>query len=83
MTLELPSAARLSQAWIWQLVMLAKLLQDIQTATRSSVEMAGSRGGKDVHLLEFGDSDSVLVMVNDEKPTDFILFNADEGLPRR
>ena len=38
---------------------------------------------KDTHLLEFGDSGSVLVMMNDEELTDFILFNTDEGLPRR
>lgn len=35
---------------------------------------------KDAHLWEFGDSGSVLVMANDEEPTDFILFSTDEGL---
>jgi hypothetical protein len=35
---------------------------------------------KDAHLWEFGDSGSILVMVNDEQPTDYILFSTDEGL---
>jgi hypothetical protein len=35
---------------------------------------------KDAHLWEFGDSGSILVMVNDEQPTDIILFSTDEGL---
>ncbi|KAG5634687.1 vacuolar protein sorting/targeting protein PEP1 [Sphagnurus paluster] len=35
---------------------------------------------KDAHLWEFGDSGSVLVMVNDEEPTDHLLFSTDEGL---
>ncbi|KAG8983213.1 vacuolar protein sorting/targeting protein PEP1, partial [Tulasnella sp. 427] len=35
---------------------------------------------KDAHLFEFGDSGSVLVMVNDEGPTDHVLFSTDEGL---
>ncbi|KAF8075280.1 vacuolar protein sorting/targeting protein 10 [Lyophyllum atratum] len=35
---------------------------------------------KDAHLWEFGDSGSVLVMVNDEEPTDHVLFSTDEGL---
>jgi len=35
---------------------------------------------KDAHMWEFGDSGSVLVMVNDEQPTTFVLFSTDEGL---
>ncbi|KAH9989911.1 Oligoxyloglucan reducing end-specific cellobiohydrolase [Russula compacta] len=35
---------------------------------------------KDAHLWEFGDSGSVLVMVNDEEATDHVLFTTDEGL---
>ncbi|KAJ7623514.1 vacuolar protein sorting/targeting protein 10 [Roridomyces roridus] len=35
---------------------------------------------KDAHLWEFGDSGSILVMANDEEPTDHILFSTDEGL---
>ncbi|KAF8489994.1 Oligoxyloglucan reducing end-specific cellobiohydrolase [Russula emetica] len=35
---------------------------------------------KDAHLWEFGDSGSILIMVNDEQPTDYILFSTDEGL---
>lgn len=35
---------------------------------------------KDAHLWEFGDSGSILVMANDEDPTDHILFSTDEGL---
>ncbi|KAF5379399.1 hypothetical protein D9615_006570 [Tricholomella constricta] len=35
---------------------------------------------KDAHLWEFGDSGSILVMVNDEEPTDYVLFSTDEGL---
>lgn len=35
---------------------------------------------KDAHLWEFGDSGSILVMTNDEEPTDRILFSTDEGL---
>ena len=35
---------------------------------------------KDAHLWEFGDSGSILVMANDEAPTDFILFSTNEGL---
>ena len=35
---------------------------------------------KGAHLWEFGDSGSILVMANDEEPTDFILFSTDVGL---
>ena len=35
---------------------------------------------KEAHLYEFGDSGSVLIMANDEEPTDHILFSTDEGL---
>ncbi|KAF7309568.1 Sortilin [Mycena indigotica] len=35
---------------------------------------------KDAHLWEFGDSGSILVMANDEQPTDRILYSTDEGL---
>ncbi|KAF9263821.1 Oligoxyloglucan reducing end-specific cellobiohydrolase [Marasmius fiardii PR-910] len=34
---------------------------------------------KDAHLWEFGDSGSILVMVNDEGPTDVVIFSTDEG----
>jgi photosystem II stability/assembly factor-like uncharacterized protein len=34
---------------------------------------------KDAHLWEFGDSGGILVMANDEVPTDHILFTTDEG----
>jgi hypothetical protein len=34
---------------------------------------------KDAHLWEFGDSGSILVMTNDEEPTDHVLFTTDEG----
>ncbi|KAF8638219.1 hypothetical protein AX17_002368 [Amanita inopinata Kibby_2008] len=34
---------------------------------------------KDAHLWEFGDSGSILVMANDEEPTDRVLFSKDEG----
>lgn len=34
---------------------------------------------KDAHLWEFGDSGSVLVMVNDEAPTDRVLYSLNEG----
>jgi hypothetical protein len=35
---------------------------------------------KDAYMWEFGDSGSILVMVNDEEPTTFLLFSTDEGL---
>jgi len=35
---------------------------------------------KDAHMYEFGDSGSVLVLVNDEGPTDRVLYSKDEGL---
>ena len=35
---------------------------------------------KDAHLFEFGDSGSILIMANDEEPTDHVLFSTDEGL---
>ncbi|KAG2141838.1 hypothetical protein DEU56DRAFT_267583 [Suillus clintonianus] len=38
---------------------------------------------KDAHLWEFGDSGSVIVIVNDEEPTDHVLFTTDEGLSWR
>lgn len=34
---------------------------------------------KDAHLWEFGDSGSVLVMVNDEAATDEVMYSLDEG----
>ncbi|KIM90139.1 hypothetical protein PILCRDRAFT_811868 [Piloderma croceum F 1598] len=38
---------------------------------------------KDAHLWEFGDSGSILVMANDEEPTDHVLFSTNEGLDWR
>jgi len=35
---------------------------------------------KDAHMWEFGDSGSIIVMVNDEEPTDHLLYTTDEGL---
>ncbi|KDR81165.1 hypothetical protein GALMADRAFT_241725 [Galerina marginata CBS 339.88] len=35
---------------------------------------------KDAHLWEFGDSGSVLMLANDEEPTNFVLYSTDEGL---
>lgn len=35
---------------------------------------------KDAHLWEFGDSGSILVLVNDEEPTNKLLYSTDEGL---
>jgi len=35
---------------------------------------------KDAHMWEFGDSGSILVIVNDEGPTDHVLYSTDEGL---
>jgi hypothetical protein len=35
---------------------------------------------KDAHMYEFGDSGSVLVIANDERPTDHVLYSTDEGL---
>ena len=35
---------------------------------------------KDAHLWEFGDSGSVLVMANDEEPTDHVVYSLDEGI---
>lgn len=34
---------------------------------------------KDAHLWEFGDSGSILVMANDEGPTDHVMFSTNEG----
>ena len=34
---------------------------------------------KDAHLWEFGDSGSILIMANDEEPTDHVLFSTNEG----
>ena len=38
---------------------------------------------KDAHMYEFGDSGSVLVLANDEGPTDHVLYSIDEGLSWR
>lgn len=38
---------------------------------------------KDAHLWEFGDSGSLIIIVNDEEPTDHVLFTTDEGLTWR
>ena len=38
---------------------------------------------KDAHTWEFGDSGSILIMANDEEPTDHVLFSTDEGLTWR
>jgi len=35
---------------------------------------------KDAHLWEFGDSGSILVLVNDEEATDHVLYSTDEGI---
>jgi hypothetical protein len=35
---------------------------------------------KNAHLWEFGDSGSILVMANDEAPTDHVLFSTNEGI---
>jgi hypothetical protein len=38
---------------------------------------------KGAHLWKFGDSGSVIMIVNDEEPTDHVLFTTDEGLTWR
>ncbi|KAH8104337.1 hypothetical protein DFH11DRAFT_1733918 [Phellopilus nigrolimitatus] len=38
---------------------------------------------KDEHLWEFGDSGLILVIANDEEPTDHVLFSTDEGITWR
>lgn len=38
---------------------------------------------KDAHMYEFGDSGSILVIANDEGPTDHVLFSTNEGLSWR
>lgn len=35
---------------------------------------------KDAHMWEFGDQGSILVLVNDEAPTDHVVYTTDEGL---
>ncbi|WVO13483.1 hypothetical protein L204_101103 [Cryptococcus depauperatus] len=35
---------------------------------------------KDAHMWEFGDYGSIIVLVNDEEPTDHVLYSTDEGL---
>jgi len=35
---------------------------------------------KDAHVWEFGDSGSILILANDEEPTNFVLYSTDEGL---
>lgn len=38
---------------------------------------------KDAHMWEFGDSGSILLIANDEEPTNHVLFSTDEGLSWR
>jgi len=38
---------------------------------------------KDAHLWEFGDSGSIIVIANDEEPTDRVFYTIDEGLTWR
>lgn len=38
---------------------------------------------KDAYLWEFGDSGSIILIVNDEEPTDHVLFTTDEGISWR
>ena len=35
---------------------------------------------KDAHMWEFGDSGSIIVLVNDEEATDHVIYSMDEGL---
>lgn len=35
---------------------------------------------KDAHMWEFGDQGSIIVLVDDEQPTDQVLYSTDEGL---
>ncbi|ORY35539.1 hypothetical protein BCR39DRAFT_567933 [Naematelia encephala] len=35
---------------------------------------------KDAHMWEFGDSGSIIVLVNDEEATDHVIYSLDEGL---
>lgn len=35
---------------------------------------------KDAHKWEFGDQGSIIILVNDEEPTDTVLYSLDEGL---
>jgi hypothetical protein len=38
---------------------------------------------KDAHLFEYGDSGSIIVIVNDEEPTDHVLYTTNEGISWR
>ena len=63
--------------------------QSLATYTKSDTFLSRDAGftweeiHKDAHLWEFGDSGSLLVIVNDEEPTDHVLFSTDEGLTWR
>lgn len=35
---------------------------------------------KDAHMWEFGDQGSIILLVNDEQPTDRVIYTLDEGL---
>jgi hypothetical protein len=60
--------------------------EELATYTESDTFLSRDAGftweevHKDAHLWEFGDSGSILVMANDEEPTDHVLFSTDEGL---
>ncbi|KAF9497875.1 vacuolar protein sorting/targeting protein 10 [Pleurotus eryngii] len=60
--------------------------EHLETYTESDTFLSRDAGftweevHKDAHLWEFGDSGSVLIMANDEEPTEHVLFSTDEGL---
>ena len=63
--------------------------ESLATYTKSDTFLSRDAGftweeiHKDAHLWEFGDSGSLLVIVNDEEPTDHVLFSTNQGLTWR
>lgn len=55
------------------------LYQDSDTFLTRDAGFTWEEVHKDAHMWEFGDSGSIIVIVNDEEPVDHVQYTLDEG----
>jgi hypothetical protein len=84
-----PRATYSSPSVVGLLMAVGNVGEELSPYTESDTFLSRDAGftweevHKDAHLWEFGDSGAILVMVNDEEPTDHVLFSTNEGLEWR
>ncbi|ODN82335.1 signal sequence binding protein [Cryptococcus wingfieldii CBS 7118] len=81
-----PKATYSSPSAVGLMLAVGNVGEELATYTDSDIFLTRDGGysweevHKDAHMWEFGDSGSIVVLVNDEEATDHVLYTLDEGL---